>query len=124
MPFDGTGYESHETLDKMDQVIGLLSDEQRWCKGELRSSDGRYCILGAIKAVYAEGELKAPILLAIEQVTGHSYVYVEQFNDHALTTHALVTKVLQQARENIFMAGPAAPKQSVRLRARLWSIFC
>jgi hypothetical protein len=41
MPFDGTGYQRRSTvLDKIDQVIRLLSDEQRWCKRRLQTSQG------------------------------------------------------------------------------------
>src|SRR5229473_3269028 len=81
MPFDGIRYEGRNpALDKMDKVIDLLSDERRWCKRQLRSPDGRYCVLGAIQAAGAVAELKAPVLLAIEQVTGHVW-RIEDFND-------------------------------------------
>jgi hypothetical protein len=46
-------------------------------------------------------------LLAIEQVTGRYAVRIEMFNDHPRTTHAVVLKVLNQARQNI-IAHPAA----------------
>lgn len=46
-------------------------------------------------------ELKAPILRAIEQVTGHAW-RIENFNDHPTTTHALVLSVLHQAREKYY----------------------
>lgn len=102
MPFDGTGYEGRiEALDKMDKVIDLLSREDRWCKQQLRSYDGRRCILGAMMAADATIVLKEPILLAIKQVTGRDYLRIEMFNDHPLTTHGLVLKVLNQARENV-----------------------
>jgi hypothetical protein len=102
MPFDGTGYEGRiEALDKMDKVIDLLAREDRWCKQQLRSYDGRRCILGAMMAADATIALKEPILLAIKQVTGRDYLRIEMFNDHPLTTHALVVRVLNQARENI-----------------------
>ncbi len=102
MPFDGTGYEGRiDALDKMDKVIDLLAREDRWCKQQLRSYDGRRCILGAMMAADATIALKEPILLAIKQVTGRDYLRIEMFNDHPLTTHGLVVKVLQQARENV-----------------------
>ncbi|HWG80702.1 MAG TPA: hypothetical protein VN681_13050 [Stellaceae bacterium] len=102
MPFDGIGYEGRiETLDKVDKVIDLLAREDRWCKQQLRSYDGRRCILGAMMAADATIALKEPILLAIKQVTGRDYLRIEMFNDHPLTTHSLVIKVLHQARENI-----------------------
>ncbi len=124
MPFDGIGYERRiQTLDKMDEVIDLLSDERRWCKGFVKTPDGRYCILGAIQAVYASKELAEPIMLAIKQVTGHSH-WIDRFNDHPLTTHADVLKVLQQARVNILTVAPAASKPRVGAWARLWSVFC
>ena len=54
MPFDGTGHEGRiDALDKMDKVIDLLSREVRWCKQQLRSYDGRRCILGAMMAADA-----------------------------------------------------------------------
>lgn len=113
MPFDGTGYEGRiETLDKMDKVIDLLGREDRWCKQQLRSYDGRRCILGAMMAADATIALKEPILLAIKQVTGRDYLRIEMFNDHPLTTHGLVLKVLHQARENVVngvVERPAAP---------------
>ena len=102
MPFDGTGYEGRiEALDKMDKVVDLLAREDRWCKQQLRSYDGRRCILGAMMAADATISLKEPILLAIKQVTGRDYLRIEMFNDHPLTTHGLVLTVLHQARDNI-----------------------
>jgi hypothetical protein len=102
MPFDGLGYESRvDALERMDKVIDLLSHEDRWCKQQLRSYDGRRCILGAMMAADATIALKDPILLAIKQVTGREYLRIEMFNDHPLTTHALVVKVLHRARDNV-----------------------
>ena len=119
MPFDGTGYEGRNpALDKMDKVIDLLSDERRWCKRQLQTPDGRYCILGAMRAADAVAELKAPILRAIEQVTGHAW-RIENFNDQPTTTHALVLSVLHQARENIISGAPQAPQQ----RIGTWALF-
>jgi hypothetical protein len=102
MPFDGTVYEGRaRSLDKMDKIIDLLSDETRWCKKQLKTPDGRYCIAGAIVAADAITDLKKTILIAVEQVTGDYYRQIEAFNDHPRTTHALVLKVLQQARGNM-----------------------
>ena len=102
MPFDGTGYEDRfEALEKIDKVINLLGDESRWCQKQLQTPDGRRCILGAMKAADATYILKAPILRAIKQVTGHNHHRIEVFNDHPLTTHALVVQVLHRARENV-----------------------
>ncbi len=102
MPFDGTGSESRfDALERMDKVIDLLSSEGRWCKQQLRSYDGRRCILGAMMAADGTIALKEPILMAIRQVTGRDYLRIEMFNDHPLTSHALVLKVLHQARDNL-----------------------
>jgi hypothetical protein len=123
MPFDGTGYEGRiEALDKVDKVIDLLSQEDRWCKQQLRSYDGRRCILGAMMAADATVALKEPILLAIRQVTGRDYLRIEMFNDHPLTTHGLVLRVLNQARDNIVqgvLTRPAVPPQVPT--ARWWA---
>ena len=110
MPFDGIGYDGRiEALDKMDKVIDLLAREDRWCKQQLRSYDGRRCILGAMMAADATVALKEPILLAIKQVSGRDFLRSEMFNDHPLTTHAMVLRVLHQARENIIARATQAP---------------
>jgi hypothetical protein len=115
MPFDGTVYEGRvRSLDKLEKVIDLLSDERRWCKKQLRSPDGRYCVAGAMMAVDASSELRKPILLAIEQVTGNYCRSIEAFNDHPRTTHALVVKVLGRARENALADSPPATKHRWR----------
>ena len=114
MPFDGTGYEgSVEALEKMDKVIDFLSDQRHWCKKQLQTPDGRRCILGAMNAADATHVLKAPILRAIKQLTGRDYQRIETFNDHPLTTHALVVRVLHQARENVLddLAGRLAARE-------------
>jgi hypothetical protein len=119
MPFDGTRYEDlNPTLDKMDRVIDLLSDQRRWCKKRLQTPDGRYCIVGAIQAADAVTELKAPILLAIEQVTG-LICRIEDFNDHPTTTHKLVVTVLHKARENVINGTSRPPQQ----RVSTWALF-
>ena len=121
MPFDGTGYEGRiEALDKMDKVIDLLSREDRWCKQQLRSYDGRRCILGAMMAADATIVLKEPILLAIKQVTGRDYLRIEMFNDHPLTTHGLVLKVLHQARDNVVNGVAERPPGPASLPAGVW----
>lgn len=102
MPLDGKGMEIQlDTLDKIDRVIGLLDTPEKWCKGVLKSNDGRRCILGAVLEVHGDQVLKVPLLAAIEQVTGRSYPRIETFNDHRATTHAVVLQVLRQARRNI-----------------------
>ena len=121
MPFDGTGYEGRiEALEKMDKVIDLLSREDRWCKQQLRSYDGRRCILGAMMAADATIVLKEPILLAIKQVTGRDYLRIEMFNDHPLTTHGLVLKVLNQARENVVHGVAERPPVAASVPAGVW----
>jgi hypothetical protein len=120
MPFDGTVYEGRvRSLDKMDRVIDLLSDERRWCKQRLQTDDGRHCIAGAIIAVGGGVDLRKPIQLAIRQVTGHRRSRIEVFNDDPLTTHALVVKVLLQARDNTVRAAPYAIEHELTVLGRL-----
>jgi hypothetical protein len=122
MPFDGTGYQRRsEVLDKINQVIELLSDEQRWCKRRLETGDGRRCIVGALIAVDAP-ILNKPIRLAIVQVTGE-HLNLEAFNDHPKTTHALVMKVLQQARANIANSQATASQAERVPLKRFWDVF-
>src|ERR1700680_4836093 len=103
MPFDGVGYISSEPLHKIDAVIDLLSTPDKWCKGALRSHDGRYCIRGAVMSVGATEALEPMILHAIGEVAGRRFRRIESFNDYPNTTHEQVVAVLQRARDN--MAG-------------------
>lgn len=102
MPLDDTGFRKHsKPLDKIERVIDLLATQDRWCKGELVTRDGRRCIMGAIEAVRGTDVLVRPVLLAIRQVTARDFGRIERFNDDAATTHALVLTVLSRARDNI-----------------------
>ncbi|HEV2546126.1 MAG TPA: hypothetical protein VGU20_02205 [Stellaceae bacterium] len=62
--------------------------------------------------------LKEPILLAIKQVRGCDCLPIEMFNDHPLTTHSLVVKVLRQAREKALRRMASNPRLA-RMRAIL-----
>jgi len=101
MPFDGAGFGYDASLQKLDTVIDLLETPDRWCKGALRSHDGRYCIRGAIRAVSGSELLEPAILHAIGQVAGRRYRRIEAFNDHPHTTHDQVVAVLARARSNL-----------------------
>jgi hypothetical protein len=123
MPFDGIGYEGRiNTLDKMDKVIDLIGDERRWCKKVLQTLDGRRCILGAMTAANATIALREPILLAILQVTCRGDPRIEMFNDHPLTTHALVVKIPRQARLNVVIGRGATRGPDHRVRT--WTHLC
>lgn len=120
-----------ERVAKMDAVIGMLAEEGKWCKCQLRSYDGRRCILGAMMAADASIALKWPILQAIAEVTGRDHLRIEMFNDHPLTTHADVVAVLHRARENILLnrvrppkprITPAPPTLWQRIARRAWPI--
>ena len=77
MPFDGVGFIGNESVRKMDEVIDLLGTPDKWCKGALRSHDGRYCIRGAVRAVDAADALEPSILEAIGQVAGKRFRRIE-----------------------------------------------
>jgi hypothetical protein len=103
MPLDGTElglFEDHP-LAKLGAVERLIATEQQWCKGRLRDTDGRYCLVGAIQAVEARQMLEPIILRAAREVGGKRYWRIEFFNDDPRTTHADVLRVLRRARENI-----------------------
>jgi len=101
MPFDGVEFVSDNSLKKIDAVINLLGAPEKWCKGALRSHDGRYCIRGAVRAVGGAEALEATILQAIGEVTGRRFRRIESFNDHPNTSHGQVLAVLLRTRENI-----------------------
>jgi hypothetical protein len=121
MPFDGIDYEKRlDSLAKMDRVMALLSTEGRWCKQQLRSYDGRRCLLGAMMAADATIALREPILQAIRQVTGIDHLRIELFNDHPATTHKLLQDVLAQARSNI-ATGAVDTLPPAHARLGVWS---
>jgi len=101
MPFDGVGFASPKSLDQIDAVIERLATPDKWCKGALRSHDGRYCIRGAVRAVGGAEVLEPVILQAIGEVAGSRFGRIESFNDHPNTSHAQVIAVLERARDNI-----------------------
>ena len=117
MPFDGAGFGYNESLHKLDTVIDLLETPDRWCKGALRSQDGRYCIRGAIRAVSGSDVLEPAILQAIGQVAGRRFRRIEAFNDHPNTTHDQVVSVLARARSNLGSNREGRP--SIGLASRL-----
>jgi hypothetical protein len=119
MPFDGTAYQSDTALGKLEQLIELLADPDRWCKGQLRSRDGRYCVMGAVNEVGGAEALQRPILQAVRMTTGRRYWSIESFNDDRATTHASVCMVLHRAREIMIFDGsrermPGSWKASLR----------
>jgi hypothetical protein len=101
MPFDGVGFVSDEALQKIDAVIDLLATPNKWCKGALRSHDGRYCIRGAVRSIDAADLLEPTILRAVGEVAGKRFRRIESFNDHPNTSHEQVLAVLERTRETI-----------------------
>lgn len=116
MPFDGRNFAPNEALEKLDRVVDLLGHEDRWCKGTLRSPDGRRCIVGALQEVKGYRLLEPVVLHAVRNVTGRRYARVVAFNDDRATTHELVMTVLHQARRQI-LAGELPPSAAA---TRLW----
>jgi hypothetical protein len=108
MPFDGVGFGLDDRMNKIDKVMNLLATPDRWCKGILRTDDGRHCIRGAIMAVDRLGTLRPIVLRAINEVTGRHYRSIEAFNDHPNTDHAQVVEVLVRARTDLAVGHLAA----------------
>ena len=114
MPFDGVGFVTHESLDKLDAVVELIGTPDRWCKGALRSHDGRYCIRGAVRAVDGAELLEPAILQAVVEVAGRRFRRIEAFNDHPNPSHDQIVAVLSRARDNIIGGKPVG--NTARLR--------
>jgi hypothetical protein len=121
MPFDGVGFVTHESLGKLDQVIDLIGTSDRWCKGALRSHDGRYCIRGAVRAVDGAELLEPAILQAVVEVAGRRFRRIEAFNDHPNTSHDQIVAVLSRARDNIIAGKPVG--NTARLRETTASLL-
>jgi hypothetical protein len=120
MPFDGVGFITHESLDKLDAVIDLIGTPDRWCKGALRSHDGRYCIRGAVRAVNGAELLEPAILQAVVEVAGRRFRRIEAFNDHPNTSHDQIVAVLHRARDNIIAGKPAGSTARLRETTASW----
>lgn len=126
MPFDGIGWEKARAAALMDQVIDLIGTEDRWCQFTGQSWDRqRRCIYNAIYAVGGVEVLDKPVSLAIAQVTGRPLftISIPEFNDHKRTTHALVMRVLRQARANILRPDEQPPAPPAPLFAWLRRLF-
>ncbi len=128
MPFDGVELLYNPSLQKMDAVIDLLATPDKWCKGALRSHDGRHCIRGAVRAVDGAELLEPPILQAIGEVAGRRFRRIESFNDHPNTSHEQVMAVLVRARDNIRVGRPlgavhTAGQTTTSWRTRLFGWF-
>ncbi len=121
MPFDGIGFVTHESLDKLDAVIELIGTPDKWCKGALRSHDGRYCIRGAVRAVDGAELLEPAILQAVVEVAGRRFRRIEAFNDHPNTSHDQIIAMLARARDNIMAGKPV--RNTARLRETTASIL-
>jgi hypothetical protein len=73
MPFDGAEFGRMLIVEKIDRVTELLGREDRWCKGALRSPDGRRCLAGAMLEAEARTLLTPVLLQAIRETTGSRY---------------------------------------------------
>ena len=104
MPFDGVGFAFDDRVSKVEKVIDLLATPDKWCKGNLKTPDGRYCIRGAIMAVDGADCLRPIVLRAIREVTGKHYHVIESFNDNINTDHPQVIGVLMRARDHLVAA--------------------
>jgi hypothetical protein len=123
MPFDGVGFSANEYSQKIDAVIDLLENPERWGKGSFRTNDGRYCLRGAIRTLDGREVLGPLVLDAINQVTGRNYYTIERFNDSPRTTHAMILTVLARARENI-AAGRFRKTSTSAIRVSLFRRWC
>jgi hypothetical protein len=101
MPLDSLEFPQNPMLARLARVERLLATERQWCKGRLRDSEGRHCLVGAIEAADCWPEVARVILRAAREVSGKRYWRIESFNDDPRTTHADVLAVLRRARQNI-----------------------
>jgi hypothetical protein len=120
MPFDGVGSVTLESLDKLDAVIDLIGTPDKWCKGALRSHDGRYCIRGAVRAVDGAELLEPAIQQAVVEVAGRRFRRIEAFNDHPNTSHDQIVAVLHRARDNIIAGKPIGSTARLRETTASW----
>jgi len=124
MPFDGFGFAFDNRVSKIDQVMSLLDTRDKWCKGNLKTPDGQYCIRGATKAVEGAAILEPIVLRAIHEETGQRFMRIESFNDHPYTRHAQVLRVLAHARHLLTSRRSneeSAVPASALVRLQAWS---
>lgn len=113
MPFDGREQFEKKSyaLAVIDGAMGELNSPTKWCKGAFYTTDGRRCLVGAIKlagtalrigsSVEALALVKEPILRSIKEYTGKTYTAIEPFNDNRNTVYQDVMHVLARSREII-----------------------
>jgi hypothetical protein len=101
MPFDGSPARTAGLLMAVDRTIELLRDEARWGRREETSADGRYCLIGALKAAGGGERLVAVVLSAARRITRFPYPRLDLFNDDPVTSHRHIMAVLQEARQEI-----------------------
>jgi hypothetical protein len=92
MPFDGADFDGSRDLQLIDAVIALVRGEP---------DDAKASILGAMRAVGAEAELKRYIRRAIRELTGRYYRRIDTFDYAPITTRALAIEVLYRTRHQI-----------------------
>src|SRR5260370_24359949 len=115
MRLDGGGCVGREPSDKIDAVIELIGTPDRWCKGALRSHDGRYCIRGAVRAVDGSELLEPAILQAVVELAGRRFRRIEAFNDHPNTSHDQIVAGLSRARDHIMAGRPVCNMARLRV---------
>lgn len=101
MPFDVSPGHTPALLEAMDRTIALLRDEARWGRREETSADGRFCLIGALKAAGGGEQLFAVVLSAARRITRFPYPRLDLFNDDLVTSHRHIMAVLQAARQEI-----------------------
>lgn len=119
MPFDGVGFLPDDRLQKLEAVIDLIDAPEKWCKGALRSFDGRRCLRGALRAVPGAELLEPSILQAIGDLAGKRFRRIEAFNDHPSTNHAQIVAVLSRVRDELSAAGNGGGSTPASVRALL-----
>jgi hypothetical protein len=126
VPFDGTDFARREIkLGKIDKVMSMLDTAEKWCQNQLKTADGRRCILGALIAVGARRHLYGLIVASAREATGIAFMSVEQFNDHPMTDHKLVMAVLNAAHYRLQVGDvPFAERNGFPLWKRFLRSLC
>lgn len=104
------------SIDKkklLNIIIGILRDEERWCKGSF-ARDGldqkckatdkhacRFCVFGAMRHVLEDKSLSVALSLMNDIIEVNKLTSVTIWNDDPKTTHDVVMNCLLKTKEKL-----------------------
>lgn len=118
MPFDGPRG-NDDRLERLARARALIDTKEFWAQGVIerpfaRAESGGFvvvstarCMLAALAAAKALDFVDVIIAAARKVTPGMNWMRVESFNDHPTTTHAMVMRAFDIARDDLLAGRPS-----------------